>query len=100
MSTNKERFTLNFRKNPVISIEKIHDFLAMANDKKHGGPITLHEVVADYILNYGPKELKRLQVASMSEMDLIKIRYERDMEKSERKISFEQYLAQKIGVKR
>ena len=96
---NKERLTLNFRKNPVTTMEKINNFLKLANHKKYGKKITLHEIISDCVENYGPKDIGRLQESSMSPMDRVKIRFDRDMEKSESKLSFEEYLAKKLGVK-
>ena len=99
MSINKERFTLNFRKNPVVTIVEINDFLKRVNDKKHGKKITLHEIIADCVKSYIARDIKRLQKSSMSAMDLIRIRYEQDMEKSKQKVNFEDYLARKMGIK-
>ena len=96
---NKERLTLNFRKNPATTMEKINRFLKSANQKKYGKSITLHEVIADCVGNYGPKDMARLQDSTLSPMDRVKIRFDRDMEKSESKLSFEEYLAKKLGVK-
>ena len=96
---SKERVILNFRKNPVTTIEKINSFLKLANQKKYGKSITLHEVIADCVESYGPREVARLQDSTLSSMDRVKIRFDRDMEKSESKISFEEYLAKKVGVK-
>ena len=96
---SKERVILNFRKNPTSTMEKIERFLKLANQKKYGKTITLHEVIADCVENYGPREIGRLKDATLSPMDRVKIRFDRDMEKSESKISFEEYLAKKLGVK-
>ena len=96
--TNKERFILNFRKSPVTSVEKIHEFLDQLNDKRYGKKITLHEVIADCVENSTPREIERIQQSVYSAMDRIRIKFEQDMEKSEKKLSFEQYLAKKLKV--
>ena len=99
MLKNKERFTLNFRKNPVITIPEIEKFLEKVNQKKYGKKVTLNEIIADCIKHYGPREIKRLRHSSMSSMDLIRMKYDREMEKSGKKITFEDYMAIKMGVK-
>ena len=96
---SKDRVILNFRKNPVTTMEKIDGFLKLANQKKYGKSITLHEVIADCVENYERKDMARLQDSTLSPMDRVKIRFDRDMEKSESKLSFEEYLAKKLGVK-
>ncbi|MCY4645017.1 MAG: hypothetical protein OXB88_10395 [Bacteriovoracales bacterium] len=95
---NKERFTLNFKKNPVVEIHEVHAFLDRLNDKKYGRKITLHEVVADCMTHYGQREIKRIQKASYSPMDRVKIKYDREMKKEGHGIGLEDYLAKKLGV--
>ena len=94
----KSRIILNFLKNPVLSIEKIECFLKKVNTKKYGERITLHEILADCVENYGDLEIKRLQESSLSPMDRVKIKFEKEMEKSQKKINFEEYLAKKLRV--
>ena len=96
--SNKERFTLNFRKNPVVSVEEIHQFLEKINNKKFGKEVTLHEVIADCVHHYSNKEIKRLQHDSMTPLDKIRQKYEEENQKSEVKLSFEEYLAIKLKI--
>ena len=98
-TTNKERLTLNFKKNPVTTIEKINELLSRINDKKRGREITLHDVIGDCVANYTSRDIERLQEASLSPMDRVRGKFERDMAKSGSKLSFEEYLAKKVGAK-
>ena len=98
MSQNKERITLNFRKNPVVSMEEITSTLDKINDKKYGSAITLHDIVADFVRNHTQKDVKRIQESSMSKMDKIKLKFEKEMAQTDKKMSFEDYIAKKLRV--
>ena len=71
---NKERFTLNFRKKPVISIQEVKDFLEKLNEKSYGREVDLCDVVADAVRHYKERDILRIQESSMSSMDLIRLK--------------------------
>ena len=98
MSENKERITLNFRKNPVISMEEVTAALGKINDKKHGRTVTLHDIIADFVRNHTQRDVKRIQESVMSKMDKVKLKFEREMAKTDKKMSFEDYIAAKLKV--
>ena len=98
MKTNKERITLNFRLNPVVPITQVNDIIDKLNNKKFGRKIDLHDIIADFINNHTEKDIARIQNTATNAMDRVKIKYEKDMEKSGKKISFEDYVAKKLKV--
>lgn len=95
-SKNKERITVNFRKYPLISIEEAFSFLEKINQKPLGEAILWPHVLAYFIKNHSPEDIIKLQEASMSLMDKVRLKFERDKEKKkiEENLTFEEYLAQ------
>ena len=94
----RKRFSLNFQKRGVITTQEVEDFLTMLNQKSSGRRLDLCDVIADFIHHHDKKDIVRIQRMSMSLMDLIKVKYQKELTKMPKKISFDEYLAKKTGV--
>ena len=98
MSANKERITLNFRKNSAVSMENIKIVLDKINDKELGRDIDMHDIITDFIKNHTEKDIKRIQYTSMSIVERARYKFEKEVAKTGEKISFDDYMAKKLGV--
>jgi len=95
---NKERFTLNFRKNSCISVEEVNNFLVMLNNKKYGFEITPHEILAYFIKNHTLKDIEAIQDASYTVIQKMKIKFEKEQNTKGLEISFDEYYGKKLNL--
>lgn len=95
---NKERITINFRKKPAISIAEVYAFIEVLNKKDFGKDIEWADIIAYFIKNHTENDIQNLQESSMTLMDKIRQKYQREKDKTGVAMSFEEFLAKKTKV--